>query len=218
MPPNSAVIINLRALPHFPACLFNWIQEVLWKNSRNVESVICYVVWCCWPPTFKKKNFSSMAFAMDISMGFTMHIILTFGSMGFAMLTSMGFAMPSWHSWCTMYTEHFSSLDLSTVSKWLHHCCSHPPPLLHPPVLHFVLSPPYNLQFAQISASHTKFCWPRSKIKGTILAIGHWPEMAKIRDEPRKIIPTSERENILQDKYLLYLCKLFVIIYFKWIW
>ena len=38
--------------------------------------------------------FSSMAFAMDISMGFTMHIILTFGSMGFAMLTSMGFAMP----------------------------------------------------------------------------------------------------------------------------
>ena len=36
-----------------------------------------------------------MAFAMDISMGFTMHIILTFGSMGFAMLTSMGFAMPS---------------------------------------------------------------------------------------------------------------------------
>ena len=79
---------------------------------------------------------------MDISMGFTMHIILTFGSMGFAMLTSMGFAMPSWHSWCTMYTEHFSSLDLSTVSKWLHHCCSHPPPVPHPPQLPFVLSPP----------------------------------------------------------------------------
>ena len=52
--PNSAVIINLRALPHFSACLFNWIQEVLWKNSRNVESVICHVVWCCRPPTFKK--------------------------------------------------------------------------------------------------------------------------------------------------------------------
>ena len=139
---NSAVIINLRALPHFPACLFNWIQEVLWKNSRNVESVICHVVWCCRPPTFKKVFFSSMAFAMDISMGFTMHIILTFGSMGFAMLTSMGFAMPSWHSWCTMYTEHFSSLDLSTASKWLHHCCSHPPPVPHPPQLPFVLSPP----------------------------------------------------------------------------
>ena len=141
-----------------------------------------------------------MAFAMDISMGFTMHIILTFGSMGFAMLTSMGFAMPSWHSWCTMYTEHFSSLDLSTVSKWLHHCCSHPPPF--PRCLLFC--PPYNLPFAQISASPTKFRWPRSKIKGTILEIGHWPEMAKIRDEPRKIIPTSETENILQDKYLLY--------------
>ena len=127
-----------------------------------------------------------MAFAMDISMGFTMHIILTFGSMGFAMLTSMGFAMPSWHSWCTMYTEHFSSLDLSTVSKWLHHCCSHPPPLPH-------------------------------QIKGTLLAIGHWPEMAKIRDEPRKIIPTSETENISQDKYLLYFYKLWVFIYFKWL-
>ena len=143
--PNSAVIFNLRALPHFPACLFNWIQEVLWKNSRNVESVICHVVWCCRPPTLKKIFFSSMAFAMDISMGFPMHIILTFSSMGFAMLTSMGFAMPSWHSWCTMYTEHFSSLDLSTVSKWLHNCCSPPPSLPHPPPLPFVLSP---LQFA----------------------------------------------------------------------
>ena len=128
---NSAVIINLRALPHFPACLFNWIQEVLWKNSRNVESVICHVVWCCRPPTLKNNFFSSMAFAMDISMGFTMHIILTCGSMGFAMLTSMGFAMPSWHSWCTMNTEH--------------HWCSHPPlsPTL-PPCLLFC--PP--LQFA----------------------------------------------------------------------
>ena len=43
----------------------------------------------------KKKFFGSMAFAMDISMGYPMHIILTFSSMGFAMLTSMGFAMPS---------------------------------------------------------------------------------------------------------------------------
>ena len=39
--------------------------------------------------------FSSMAFAMDISMGYPMHIILTFSSMGFAMLTSMGFPMLS---------------------------------------------------------------------------------------------------------------------------
>ena len=98
----------------------------MWKNSRKIESVICQVVWCCRPPTLKKKFFGSMAFAMDISMGYPMHTILTFSSMGFAMLTSMGFAMPSWHSWCTMYTEHFSSLDLSTVSKWLHHRCSHP--------------------------------------------------------------------------------------------
>ena len=157
-----------------------------------------------------------MAFAMDISMGFTMHIILTFGSMGFAMLTSMGFAMPSWHSWCTMYTEHFSSLDLSTVSKWLHHFCSHPPPLPHSPQLHFLLSP---LQFAICSnfgQSH-QVSLTTVQIKGTILAIGHWPEMAKIRDEPRKIIPTSETENISQDKYLLYFYKLWVFIYFKWL-
>ena len=126
-----------------------------------------------------------MAFAMDISMGFTMHIILTFDSMGFAMLTSMGFAMPSWHSWCTMYTEHFSSLYLSTVSKWLHHCCSHPPPLPHPPFRSVL---PYNLQFAQISASPTKFHWPRSKIKGTLFIV--W--IFKVHD----LLDCVELENI----------------------
>ena len=92
------------------------------------------------------------------------------------------------------------------------------PPSCPPPSPAALCSvPPYNLQFAQISAGPTKFRWPRSKIKGTILAIGHWPEMAKIRDEPRKIIPTSETENILQDKYLLYFYKLWVFIYFKWL-
>ena len=95
------------------------------------------------------------------------------------------------------------------TSCWKGHDAPSPPA--------FCSVPPYNLQFAQISAGPTKFCWPQSKIKGTILAIGHWPEMAKIRDEPRKIIPTSETENISQDKYLLYFYKLWVFIYFKWL-
>ena len=50
-------------------------------------------------------------------------------------------------------------------------------PLLSPTLPSCLLfCPP--LQFAQISASPTKFRWPQSKIKGTILAIGHWPKMA----------------------------------------
>ena len=69
-------------------------------------------------------------------------------------------------------------------------------PLLFPTLPSCLLfSPPHNLQFAQISASPTKFRRPRSKIKGTILAIGHWPKMAKIRDEPLKMTPTSETES-----------------------
>ena len=36
-----------------------------------------------------------------------------------------------------------------------------------------------------------------TKIKGTILAIGHWPEMDKIQDESRKLIPTSETGKYL---------------------
>ena len=134
--------------------------------------------------------------------------------------------LPCWHPWvlpchldtlgvqCTLnilvpliYQQFRSDFIIAALT-----------PLLSPTLPRCLLfCPPYNLQFAQISASHTKFCWPRSKIKGTILAIGHWPEMAKIRDEPRKIIPTSETENISQDKYLLYFYKLWVFIYFKWL-
>ena len=46
------------------------------------------------------------------------------------------------------------------------------------------------------------------KVGVLMIAIGDWPEMAKIRDEPRKIIPTSETENISQDKYSIYFYKL----------
>ena len=35
-----------------------------------------------------------------------------------------------------------------------------------------------------------------SKLRVLIIAIGHWPEIAKIRDEPRKMTPTSQTEFV----------------------
>ena len=39
------------------------------------------------------------------------------------------------------------------------------------------------------------------KVRVLILAIGKWPEMAKIRDEPRKMTPTSETEKFFEVKF-----------------
>ena len=103
----SSVFVQLNSVSSVKKLWKNWVSYLsggLMLPATNLEIFF-------W---------GSMAFAVDISMGFPMHIILT--------LSSMGFPMPSWHSWSTMYTAHFSSLALLKVSKWFHHCCSHPPP------------------------------------------------------------------------------------------
>ena len=67
--------------------------------------------------------------------------------------------------------------------------------------------------YFDVKSTHTyrKYIYQQSsfidhgpKLRVLLLAIGEWPEIAKIQDKPRKMTPTSETENLFRWNVFLF--------------